>query len=433
MEAKVVNPKRIVIGATGSACGKTSISSALMYMLNKKMEVHAFKCGPDYIDPMYHKSILSVESKNLDSFFMSEELMKASFLDGAGEMNIIEGCMGLYDGIGVSSKASTYEVASILNAPIMLIVDCHGMGASILAVIKGFLEEDSNKLIKGVFLNKISHNFYDKIKPVIEEKTNIKVLGFLPRMREDISIKSRHLGLLLPNEVDANSKLEELATSLEDNFDMASFLEIAASGGKIQESKDICAYAISDLKGKKVLVARDEAFCFYYDDNFKAFEYSGAAIEYFSPLRDKRIPDEVDIIYLGGGYPENHLKELSDNKEMLQSIKDYVDKGGRLLAECGGFMYLCSEVDGKSLAGIFEDKAYRTKGLVRFGYVTARYKDMTFKGHEFHHYDVENPGREFSLEKASTMEKYEAVRRYKNCIAGFPHFYLLGIDINKLF
>ncbi len=421
--------KRIMFAATGSGRGKTTIvSSLLSLMKDRGQNIHSFKCGPDYIDPKYHEAVLGISSTNLDPFFCQDHLLAASFYNAAGSLNVIEACMGLFDGLGVSSSYSSYQVAQTLQCPIVLILDCSGMAYSIIAEIKGFLSLDSDCLIKGVFLNRISSGFYEKIKPVIEEECGVRVVGYLPKMA-DIELKSRHLGLMSVAENDGINKIRAVADTLDKTLDVDSIFAIAA--GQTISHKELDSYVIPFKSKKKIAIAYDEAFWFYYKDNIKLLEEAGADIVYFSPLRDKNLPDDIDGIYIGGGYPENFLKDLSQNLSMINAIASFAESGGHIFAECGGFMYLCKGITDRSgglynMTGLFDDVAENKGKLVRFGYVDISLEGESIKGHEFHHFDVADPGDEAIVTKASTGTSYGAFRRYKNVLAGFPHLYFFS-------
>ncbi len=421
--------KRIMFAATGSGRGKTTIvSSLLSLMKDRGQNIHSFKCGPDYIDTKYHEAVLGIPSTNLDPFFCQDHLLAASFYNAAGSLNVIEACMGLFDGLGVSSSCSSYQVAQTLQCPIVLILDCSGMAYSIIAEIKGFLSLDSDCLIKGVFLNRISSGFYEKIKPVIEEECGVRVVGYLPKMA-DIELKSRHLGLMSVAENDGTNKIRAVTDTLDKTLDVDSILAIAA--GQTISHKELDSYVIPFKSKKKIAIAYDEAFWFYYKDNIKLLEEAGADIVYFSPLRDKNLPDDIDGIYIGGGYPENFLKDLSQNLSMINAIASFAESGGHIFAECGGFMYLCKGIMDRSgglynMTGLFDDVAENKGKLVRFGYVDISLEGESIKGHEFHHFDVADPGDEAIVTKASTGTSYGAFRRYKNVLAGFPHLYFFS-------
>ena len=273
----------IMIAATRSNSGKTTFTTGFLNAIKNKYSdnksVQAFKCGPDYIDPMFHKSVLSINSTNLDPFFLDEEGLRKVFYENSGDINVIEAAMGLYDGIGVSKRASAYEVAASLNIKIILLVDASGIGYSLIPLLKGFIGEDNKKLISGVVLNKISEKFYKKIALEIEKELSIKVFGYIPVINDAI-IKSRHLGLISPKEADFYNKLSLITQKLAENVDIDGIINI----GKMPDSDktDIIDkgsehtffYAGNQLPltGKKIIVSKDEAFSFIYEEICKIID-----------------------------------------------------------------------------------------------------------------------------------------------------------------
>ena len=421
--------KRVMIAATGSGTGKTTITCGLLAALkNAGMKPCSFKCGPDYIDPMFHRNVIGVASGNLDTFFTDADTTKRLFVDEYdGDIALIEGVMGLYDGIGgTSSTGSSYDLARVLDIPIVLVVNGRGMGRSILAEIKGFLDYDEHHLIKAVILNRVSKSFGNTLTDLIEKELGIKVIGCIENC-QDVSIDSRHLGLVLPNEIETiNEKLSIVASIVEAGVDIEGLKKIS------EEALDININAqdnIVNTKRLRLAVARDEAFCFYYKENLRMLEKMGVELLFFSPIHDKKLPDDIEGILLGGGYPENFLKELSINVEMKASIKNAINSGMPIIAECGGFMYLLDSIVG------MDNKSYQMVGalngsctfkgkLVRFGYVTIE-KENTFfiKGHEFHYYDTDNNGEDLVITKASTGKSMKAMHYDGKLCVGFPHLY----------
>ena len=445
--------KRIMLAAPSSQSGKTVVTCALLQALKGRgLNPISFKVGPDYIDPMFHKKILGIDSKNLDTYFSGEDGVKTILSDSLDRYAVIEGVMGLYDGTGVEGTAgSSYEVAAITKTPIVLVVDASGVGRTVISTIKGMLLDDEFQLIKGVILNKMTEGFYTKLKPVLESELSkmrgdVKVLGCFPK-NPDIGIESRHLGLKLPSEIDdIKKKIDVAAAAFEKYIDMQGLLSIMDGA----ENVDIDCKHAEDLDEKSELtlaVAYDDAFCFYYKENLELFEKSGVKIKYFSPLSDEKLPDECDGILLGGGYPENYLAELSQNKSMLSSIRTAIDDGIPSLAECGGFMYLHNEItdpngDSYKMVGSIDGHCFYTGHLVRFGYMyieglnTSLSKEentesqdelveslVGMKGHEFHYYDSSSNGENFVASKPNMDKKWNCVVSKNNGIWGFPHFY----------
>ena len=433
--------KRVMIGAPKSGSGKTTLTCALLQALkNQGKKVISYKCGPDYIDPMFHETVLQIPSKNLDTFFCGEEDTKRLFLEGRTEDDfaVIEGVMGLFDGLGgIHEEGSSYHLAKITKTPIILIVDAKGMGRSVLALISGFLSYDKEHLIKGVILNRMSKAYYHIIKPLIEEELKIKVVGYFPDQKEN-SVGSRHLGLVMPEEImDIRKKLEKLSETFESTISLEQIEKIGESAESLScDLKDMCEIPKEETEEKPVIaVAKDEAFCFYYRDNLRLLESCGARIVFFSPLHDREIPEICDGLLFGGGYPELYAKKLSDNISMKESIRSAALKGMPIVAECGGFMYLHSSLidpEGVShaMADVVKGECFYTGKLVRFGYVEIEEKDSHFlpvnqkiKGHEFHYYDSTRNGMDCICRKPVSGQEYSCVIANENQWLGFPHLY----------
>ena len=429
--------KCIVIAAPKSSSGKTTVSIALMQALKDKgYKVNAFKCGPDYIDPMFHKEILGIPSKNLDLFFSDGSFIKKTFAeDNQSDISIIEGVMGLYDGIGGNSReASTYEVASVLNAPVVLVIDTKGMSYSVLAEIKGFIMMDDRKLIKGVILNNMSSSVFSLLKDRIEEESGIKAFGFLPPLK-DIKIESRYLGLKLPEEIEGiRQMVSKAADELKKDVDLDSIIS-SACGIDIDEGKKDVFESCSNAKKIKIAIARDKAFCFYYEDNLSLLRKMGAELIEFSPIKDKRIPEGVSGLILGGGYPELFAGELEANNSMKQDIKRLIEGGLPVIAECGGFMYLHDTITDKegnkfNMAGVIDGECFYTGRLVRFGYISVKEKTPHFmkalqmiKGHEFHYFDSTSNGSDCVASKPVGNRSWECIGEKDFHWWGFPHLY----------
>lgn len=323
------------------------ITCALLQLLKDSgKNVLSYKCGPDYIDPMFHKKVLGVPSKNLDTFFTDEKTTVQLFLDerADGDFAVLEGVMGLYDGLGgIYEQGSSYHLAKVTQTPIILVVDAKGMGKSVLALIAGFLQYDTQHLIKGVLLNRMSKGYYDIIKPLIEKELSVKVVGYFPEQK-DIGLSSRHLGLVMPDELsDIKKQLNETADRLKKTIDMALFMDIAEAANEIGDSGSADKDKCQTLKNAELMrsqdqnntvniaVAMDEAFCFYYEDNLRLLKKCGAKLQYFSPLHDTSLPEDCDAMLLGGGYPELYARELSKNVSMLNAIKKLLEPECRRL------------------------------------------------------------------------------------------------------
>lgn len=450
---------RIMIAAPKSGSGKTMITCALLELLKEQGNaVAAFKCGPDFIDPLFHREIIGVPSRNLDCFFSDDDQVKGLFLKGEDSavksgISVIEGVMGLYDGLGgIEETASSYHLARVLRAPILLVIDARGMGRSLLPLIGGFLSYDSEHLIKGVILNKVGPAFCKRIAPVIQRELKVPVLGCFPEQREAL-IESRHLGLMLPAEVNAlKTRVRETARILAQNVDMDQIMAIADQAPELlaeTKTPDIGGNVSRGIIGKKqgisrgrIAVARDEAFCFYYEDNLRLLQENGAELVAFSPLHDSVLPENVDGILLGGGYPELYAGKLAENKGMRASIKRAIEGGMPSIAECGGFLYLHETIIDQNgerfpMCGVLSAICEYKGRLVRFGYITLDSdsageravgegflaKGQTIRGHEFHYYDSSDNGNAYHAVKPVSGQDWDCIHAGAEHWWGFPHLY----------
>lgn len=425
---------RIIIAATSSDTGKTTVTCGLLQALvNRGMNPCAFKCGPDYIDPMYHRKVIGIPSGNLDLFFTDERITREIFCrEFAGKMAVMEGVMGLYDGLGgTCEEASTYHLARTLEAPILLVVNARGAGRSVLAEIKGFLDYDKDNLIRGILLNRVSSHFGATLKELIEENLHIPVLGFLPNQEE--AVGSRHLGLVLPEEIPRiREELRELAETMEHYVDISRICELAEAAPSVKENANhlVAAGGNPDESPIRIAVATDEAFCFYYRENLEMLERLGAELVTFSPLRDSHLPANIQGILLGGGYPELHLSELSGNESLRMEIQRMADAGIPLRAECGGFMYLGESIQDESgqewpMVGVHTGKSRKSSGRSRFGYITLTSKESgkQIKAHEFHYYDSDENGEAYQAVKPVSGKSWDCILETGNQMMGFPHLY----------
>ena len=428
---------RIMIAAPQSGSGKTLITCALLQALKEKnYHLESFKCGPDYIDPMFHKTVLGISSRNLDPFFTEDSITRMLLAKGqdSRDLAVIEGVMGLYDGLGgIREEASSYALAKATNTPIILTVNARGMGRSLLALLSGFLQYDTAHLIKGVILNQTPSSFASVLSKEIEETFHIPVVASFP-VRDDVRIESRHLGLVMPYELeDIQSRLKIASQVLCENANIEQILEIAKSAPQLE-------YDVKrDIKQKltektiRIGVARDEAFCFYYEDNLDLLKSLGAKLIFFSPLHDDTLPKDLDGILFGGGYPELYLKELEENESMRNSVKSAIENKMPSLAECGGFMYLHdtifdSEKKPYKMAGVIHACCMKKERLVRFGYLTLNSKTDSFlkkgetiRGHEFHYYDSEDNGECAIAKKPVGTRSWECVHAGSDHWWGFAH------------
>lgn len=431
---------RLLISGTNSNCGKTTITMALLAAFKHKgLDITSFKCGPDYIDPMFHRKVLDVKTHNLDPYFCTEDMLDDQFIRNSGQdLSIIEGAMGFYDGIGVEGKASAWEVAKAIKSPVILILDAKGMSNSAAAIIKGFKEYKSDSMIQGVIFNGISEGLYPLLSG-IAESIGVKAYGFLPR-KEEYSVESRNLGLITANEIkDIKEKINGLRDLAEKYIDLEGLLELAKQAPIIESKVDFrdsirtnSKLISSDKSDLRIAVSKDNAFCFMYEENIEILEDLGCEIIYFSPLKDEKLPKDISGLYLCGGYPELYKEELSKNKKLCNEIKNKMIKGIPTIAECGGFMYLHDSIENIPMVGFIKGNCIKTDKLQRFGYIEIKAlndnllcsKDESIRVHEFHYYDSENCGESFIAQKASNKLEYLCCHGFNSYYAGFPHIYL---------
>ena len=431
-----MNSPRVLFAAPSSGSGKTTIVCGLLRALkNRGRAVRAFKCGPDFIDPLFHEKVVGVPSGTLDLFFSPEDQFKRLFCRRAAgaEVSLIEGVMGYYDGLGAATdQASSYAVAKALDAPVVLIVDSRGQSLSALATLTGFFRFRPDSRIRGVIFNRMSEGVFAALKPEVEH-LGVRPLGYVPKVPE-LMIKSRHLGLVTPGEIaDLGQKLDNLAALLEQSVDLNGLLTLASEAPALAAP---AASPVPPMPKTKIAVARDEAFCFLYQDNLDVLGDLGADIAFFSPLHDSALPQGTRGLILPGGYPELYARELSENEPMLQGIRQAIENGMPCLAECGGFLYLHRELEDMEgsfwpMAGALDAKAYRTKKLGRFGYITLTANEDTaflpageaVRGHEFHYYESEDCGDVLHAQKPTGSRGWDCVHSRSLLLMGFPHLY----------
>ncbi len=427
---------RILVAAPGSGSGKTVFTCALLRTLQRKgLQPSVFKCGPDYIDPMFHRKVLHADSGNLDRFFESREGIRKCLAESEGTCAVLEGVMGIYDGLEVTgTEGSCYEIAADTETPVLLVVNAGGSGRTLIPEILGILRDDTEGLIRAIVLNRMSEHFYGRFRTELERRLSeegfpVSVAGYVPR-NEAADWDSRHLGLMLPDEIaqlgrriDTMSELigETVDTDLLRNImEQAADLPVTTGDGAIQDKRESLTLA----------VARDEAFCFYYQENLKVFQERGVKLLFFSPIHDRSLPPEADGLLLGGGYPELHLKELAENEEMRRSIRRRIGEGIPSLAECGGFMYLHDSIYDRAgqaypMVGVLKGECRYTGHLVRFGYLRSAENSMYagLKGHEFHYYESSDPGSDMVICRPDGSRARTAMHAGGDHLWGFPHFY----------
>ena len=423
-----MNTPRLVLAGTNSGCGKTTVTCAILQALvDRGLQPAAFKCGPDYIDPMFHSRIIGAKSGNLDLYFFDENT--ARFLLRCGshgcEVSIIEGVMGFYDGLGLTStRASTYEAAKVTDSPVVLVVNARGLSLSVLAQLQGFLTLYPENHIRGVILNQCSAMTYPALAQAIRQRFSVEPLGYLPVLPE-CHLESRHLGLVTAAEVEnLHEKLRKLSIQAEKSIDLDGFLNLARSAPALTCEE---IRLPKQKQSVRIAVARDEAFCFYYEDSLDALRELGAELVPFSPLRDSALPENIQGLYLGGGYPELYGPRLSANRSMHQSIRQALEQELPCIAECGGFMYLTQAIGEDEMVGFLPGRCYDTGKLCRFGYIQLEGEktgllESGLPAHEFHHWDCTEPGSACTARKPSGKTWRCGVCN-DHFYAGFPHFH----------
>lgn len=452
---KVSITSGFIIAGTHSGAGKTTITLGLMSVIKKKgLIVQPFKAGPDYIDPSFHKLICGRPSYNLDTWIMGVKGVKSAFENASkdADISIVEGVMGLFDGChtekeggqrgGDIAEGSTAHLAKVLGLPVVLIIDAGKMAQSAGAVIYGFEIFDRRVKISGVIFNNVGSERHFKIlKTAVEERCNAKVLGCIPKDKE-ISLRERHLGLRMTGSANNKrqaAKLKRLERSVAQFVDVDEIIRITNYELRIRDLKS----EIQNLKSEiiKIAVASDNAFCFYYQENLDLLKRLGAELKFFSPLKDKEIPEDINGIYLGGGYPELFAGKLFKNRSMRNQIKNLAQKGLPIYAECGGLMYLgryIKDLKGRryNMSGIFPWTARMLEKRKVVGYrEIVSQNDCPFlkngekvRGHEFHYSEIDEPHdrikRVYRITQQALQPKVsEEGYLYKNTLASYIHLH----------
>lgn len=472
-----------MIAAPRSGSGKTMVTCGILELLKRKgKNPFSYKCGPDYIDGLFHRKVLGIEGGNLDSFFERPENMRKKLMKiSKDHFPVVEGVMGYFDGLGGdTTAASSWEVADILNLPVVLVVDAKGASLSLAALIKGFQvfqgesqssrENKNGNHIQAVILNRISPMLYPQMKAVIEKETGILVAGYVPEL-DFWQVGSRHLGLVLPDEIEnLQRQMRQLGDCLEKTLDVDGLLALGEGGNediqdpatmagnvpewkcKVQKNaqKNVKLVGEENFIGEKISqhrirlgVAWDEAFCFYYRDNLEFLEKQGAQIVKFSPIQDKHLPEDLDGLLLGGGYPELYAKALEENVTMRNEIRQKAEESMPILAECGGYLYLLKELEdengtGYEMAGVFSGKGYKKGKNSHFGYITVQTENDSLylkageriKGHEFHYWESTQEESELKMQakKPTGKRGWPCVTTKNQVMAGFPHLYYPSLE-----
>lgn len=419
--------KRFMIAGTKSGCGKTTITCAVLSALKKRgLNPASFKCGPDYIDPMFHRSMMGVKTHNLDGFFCDEDMLGYLLAEGSEgcDVSVIEGVMGFYDG----DEGSAYALSQITDTPVVIVIDCKGMSDSIGAVMSGFLNYRRPNNIAGFIFDRLPVRLIPLAERLCSE-LGTGYFGCLPQ--NELTFESRHLGLITAAEIEnIQEKLSALGELAEQYISVNDLLEIDAPDIECVSPPKIKRFE----NAPTIAVAQDKAFCFMYAENIGLLEKMGCRIKYFSPLEDNVLP-EADGLIICGGYPELYAEQLSQNTSLLSDIREKLEANMPVIAECGGFMYLheiLKDSSGNSfpMVGFIEGEVFPTERLQRFGYVTLTAsedsllckKDSMIKAHEFHYWDSTNCGTDMSAKKKDGRT-WECAHTGKTLYAGFPHIY----------
>lgn len=436
--------RAVIIAGTHSGCGKTTVALGLIAAFKAAgLKVQSFKCGPDFIDGGLHKLITGVPSRNLDIWMCGEDYVRECFYKHSrnSDLAVIEGVMGMYDG-----KYNTAEVAKLLNLPVVLVVDAYGLAESAGALVKGYRDWGFSKgvNVKWVILNRVgSERHYLRLKNAIKD---VDVIGYLPRSL-NFEIPHRHLGLMVAEENPlTQDDLNKLIYAVKRHIDINAI--IASEETPICNLKTISdekSFEMADCQPqfRRIGVAYDKPFCFYYEDNLEMLKNACAEIVQFSPLADSSLPDRIEAIYLGGGYPELYAEKLSKNKSMLKAIRDWCEGGMPLYAECGGLMYLSQGIydtnnDFFEMCGVFPfETSVKLNRRAFLGYreITLKkdcllgYKGDILRGHEFHYSEIRDKGkisdtlRAYSVWDNRNEQLEDEGYLYKNTLASYVHLH----------
>jgi len=440
-----VNPPGFLIAGTHSGCGKTTVTLGLLSALvNRGVQVQPFKVGPDFIDPGHHTRITGRVSQNLDGWMLDRETNQEIFarcVKGAGAV-VVEGVMGLFDGFsGRDEAGSAAQMAKWLGLPVLLVIDARSMARSAAAVVKGFAEFDPGLELAGIVFNRVGSDRHRQIlTEAVEGMSGPPIVGFLPR-DESLNIPSRHLGLVTDEDYSTGSMAARLAAWTESGLDLDRILNLAKGHPwPLEPDVKMDRPARQGLEVVRIGVARDRAFCFYYQENLRILEEAGAELVFFSPLTEKKLPDNIQGLYLGGGYPELHARNLSENRKMIRDIKRFVHQGSPVYAECGGFMVLMKSIqdlEGRvfPMVDIFPFRSRMQQRLRALGYreITTMEDSLLgpagthVRGHEFHYSSIASTEGEVPTlyglsDRSGALERTEGYR-CNNVLGSYIHLH----------
>ena len=422
------NFPRLVIAATQSGSGKTTITAGLLGALkNRGLSVQPYKVGPDYIDTGWHALACGRTSHNLDSWLMGTDNIRKIFTDTAADadISIIEGVMGLYDG-GRDGISSTAEISKLLDAPVVLVIDAKSMGTSAAAIALGFREYDRTVKLAGVILNRLGSASHEKIIVDALNNVGIKIFGALHR-NDEFTLPERHLGLVPTSENFAVDATKKISAAVESQLDVDALIALARTAVPLENFVRNEKFS----PAVKIAVARDAAFNFYYDASLTVLERLGAQIVFFSPLEDETLPAGIDGLIIGGGFPEVFAAQLERNEKIRTDIFRAAIEGLPIIGECGGYMYLMKEMidfDGRryEMCGVIDGTATMTKRLQSVGYVEGRWDELTFRAHEFHYSTADIEENLFTCRRLRDNQVFQAGVRYRNVIGSYLHVHFTG-------
>ena len=442
---------RLCIAGAGSGVGKTTVALGLLAALKRRaLPISPFKCGPDYIDPEFHRAASGSISHNLDLWMMGKERVLETFMRNSQEngVSVVEGVMGLFDGIGSGNEGSTAKVAKALQLPVLLVINARGIAGTVAAIVRGFVGFEDGVNIVGVIANNVgSENHAKLLSAALDEKKLPPLLGYLPR-NEGFTIPERHLGLISATETvdgSGNSILyDRLAERVEEHLQVDEILKLCETDYPSSSLENLSSLAVFPFRGaKRIAVALDEAFHFYYEDNLDMIRDAGVDIVQFSPLHDNALPSGIDAVYIGGGFPESFAEKLAANVDMKSSINNFAESDGFIYGECGGLMYLSEGITDNNggdfnMCGVLPLWTAMDSKMRSLGYREIRINDhtqfgergVTYRGHEFHWSSVVKKSsckktcKPFcEIRNARGGEWQPGGYRYKNVFASYVHLY----------
>ena len=446
-----INIPRVLVGAIQGRSGKTTFTLGLLKALvDRGLAVQPFKKGPDYIDPSWMTFASGQQCRNLDLFMMGDDRVRSSFVRNSQgfDISVVEGAMGLFDGLDVDGSNSSAELAYTIDAPVILVVNCTRITRSVAALVNGVTGFDKRIRIGGVILNQVARARHENIMiESIKKYCDVPVLGVLPKNKA-VEIPDRHLGLIPAGEQDMlHTRIETLGNLVKENVDLEALLRVAQHAHPLELSDAQKAQIVVDTHNRvtdkiKLGIVRDKAFSFYYPENIEALEDAGAELVAVDALHDGKLPDDICGLYIGGGFPEVMAEEISANRSLLEDIKAKADAEFPIYAECGGLMFLSRNIiDGEAvypMTGVFDCDVEMTAKPQGIGYTIQKVlpgnpfyaEGDTVIGHEFHNSRVVNMGESlqygFATERGKCIKPGFDALVYKNTMAGYHHLHVYG-------